>query len=161
MPSACTRPFHRWAVCTFADANTACAPAFKVDTTRRSYSDSVKYCQSQNMVVASIHNQQENDKVKAMLKAKTNAYYLGATETSTNAKFVWDDGSPWDYTNPSNDGLRSSESRIAFTIGTPQWHDWGNNQSKLGVVCRNICGKSAKFHLCAYPLCFAMSLVYD
>merc|ERR1719272_665713 len=74
-----------------------------------------------------------------MLKAKTNAYYLGATETSTNDKFVWDDGSPWDYTNPSNDGLRSSESRIAFTIGTPQWHDWGNNQSNLGVVCRNIC----------------------
>ena len=51
-------------------------PLFKVDSTQRNYADSVKYCKSQGMSIASIHSQAENDAVRKLLKTTS---YLGAT----------------------------------------------------------------------------------
>ena len=97
-----------------------------MSTTGRNYADSVKYCKSIGMTIASIHSAAENAAVKKILKAVS---YLGATEIknggSTANNWKWDDGSKWDYV-ASNDGLKSaSESRIAFTMSnSDQWHDW-------------------------------------
>ena len=111
-----------------------------MDATERNYADSVTHCKAQGMTIASIHSLAENDAVKKLLRRTS---YLGATETTTNGEWTWADGSPWDFTNPSNDGLKSSgETRIAFTTGRPQWQDWGRGNAKLGVVCRKPCGGS-------------------
>jgi len=61
--------------------------------------------------------------------------YIGAEETGDNGVYVWTDGSPWDYTAASNDGLHSTETRIAaWTDG--KWHDWGQGESVLHCMCR-------------------------
>ena len=119
----------------------SCPVTFKVDATPRNYIDSVKYCKSQGMAIASVHSQAENDMIRPLLKTVS---YLGAVETKINAKWAWTDGTPWDYTNPSNDGLKSSETRLAYNPGTPQWHDWGTGSDKLGVICRNVCAGPKK-----------------
>ena len=77
------------------------------------------------MTIASIHSAAENTAVKRLLKTVS---YLGATEIknggSTAKHWKWDDGTKWDYA-ASNDGLKSGgESRVAFSTGNPQWHDW-------------------------------------
>ena len=107
---------------------------FLVDASSRTYAESVAFCEEQGMTIASIHSQEENDMVFAML---TTASYLGATEVS-NGVWSWDDGSEFSYVNPNNDGLSSdSESHLAFaTDGL--WHDWGTGDSEIGVVCRGV-----------------------
>ena len=103
----------------------ACTAKFTVSTTGRNYADSVQYCKSIGMTIASIHSAAENTAVKRLLKTVS---YLGATEIknggSTAKHWKWDDGTKWDYA-ASNDGLKSGgESRVAFSTGNPQWHDW-------------------------------------
>ena len=85
------------------------------------------------MMIASIHSQAENDAVRKLLKTNS---YLGATETAKNGVWKWDDGTPWDYVNPKNDGLKDKgETRLAFfTDGL--WHDSSKGEGKHGVVCR-------------------------
>ena len=103
----------------------SCKAQFTASSSTRDYAASVKYCASIGMTIASIHSQAENNAIKSMLRTTS---YVGATEIGnggTSAKhWKWDDGTPWDYINPSNDGLRTSENRIAFSTGNPQWHDW-------------------------------------
>jgi hypothetical protein len=112
---------------------------FLTDGTLRNYADSVAWCQSQGMQIASIHSQEENDLVFSML---TTTSYLGANEDE-NGVWSWDDGSEWDYLNPENDGLNSdTESNLAFADYDGLWHDWNNGESELGVVCRAVqCGE--------------------
>ena len=102
-----------------------CTVKFAVSSTARNYADSIKYCRSIGMTIASIHSAAENSAVKSMIKKVS---YLGATEIkqggNTANNWKWDDGSKWDFL-ASNDGLKSGgESRIAFSTGNPQWHDW-------------------------------------
>ena len=124
------------------DETSCMAPNFLVSSTRRNYAQSKSYCESIGMKIASIHSQQENDKVKGLIKSTS---YVGATEIGSSGKFTWDDGSVFDYTNPQNDGLYSKkESRIAFhTDG--KWHDWGTGAHALGVVCRSEKTSSSKY----------------
>jgi len=106
---------------------------FLTDGTPRNYADSVAFCEAQGMTIASIHSQEENDAVFALL---TTTSYLGANEDS-NGVWSWDDGTEWDYVNPQNDGLSSNaESNLAFADYDGNWHDWNNGESELGVVCR-------------------------
>ena len=96
-------------------------------------------CNSQGMSIASIHNQEEDDVVRSLVNTNS---YLGAMESTKNGVWEWADGTPWDYTDPSNDGLANiRESRLAFSPGTPRWHDWGNGDATLGVVCRQGTGE--------------------
>ena len=98
------------------------------------------------MRVASIHSQYENGMVASMV---TQPSYLGARESEVNGEFSWDDGSTWDWTNPSNDGMSDQgETRLAFNSGVPQWHDWGTGDALLGVVCRKPCGQSSLVFAC-------------
>ena len=69
----------------------------------------------------------------------TTVSYIGAEETEANTVYTWEDRTPWDWTNPVNDGLRSGgETRIAIRVGG-QWDDWEQGGAMLGVVCRNVC----------------------
>ena len=117
---------------------TSCRTRFRVSAVKRNFKASIAYCKSVGMVIASIHNAKENAQVRKMVKTVS---YLGATETRTNGRYRWLDGSKFTYTNPSNDGLKSSENKLAITPAPvkPQWHDWGTGTSKLGVVCRTAC----------------------
>jgi hypothetical protein len=66
---------------------------------------------------------------------------LGAEETEANSVYSWEDGTPWDWTNPSNDGLRSTgEDKVGVRVGG-QWDDWETGGALLGVVCRNVCAQ--------------------
>ena len=93
-----------------------------------------RYCSSQGMSIASVHNQEEDDVVRSLVNS---ASYLGAIESTKNGVWKWADGTSWDYTDPSNDGLANiRESRLAFYPSTPRWRDWENGGAALGVVCR-------------------------
>ena len=50
-----------------------------MDSTKRNYVDSAKYCMSIGMSVASIHNQKENDIIGRLVK--TTSYLLGCYYT--------------------------------------------------------------------------------
>ena len=125
-----------------AQAAPSCPAVFKVDSTQRNYANSVKYCASQGMVIASIHSQTENDNVGKLLRNRgIRVSYIGATDTATNGIWTWADGTPWDYTSPKNDGMDSQgEDHLAIT-SEGKWDDWGTGGSLLGVVCRQACGK--------------------
>ena len=130
--------------CKLFAASTSCPVRFKADPTKRNYADSVKYCQAQGMVIASIHSQQENDQVKSMIKAPS---FIGATESAKNGKWMWDDGTPWDYKNPSIHSILNSHSfgtRIAFHPDN-SWRDWGARKANLGVICRSVCVGKSKY----------------
>ena len=112
---------------------------------KRTYADSLTYCQSLGMVVASIHSQAENDKVATMVQGVS---YVAGLKVGTN--WTWDDGSAWDWRNTKGDGLNSGESRLAI-MPDGGWNDWLAGEAKLGVVCRKQPPK-AKARLISTPL---------
>ena len=55
--------------------------------------------------LASIHSAIDDAAVKVFMEAHTTSPYpwIGGYSTSTNtpSTYIWSDGTPWDYTNPS------------------------------------------------------------
>jgi hypothetical protein len=131
--AAATSLVNTWAVGAFGGG-------FFVDCTMRNYADSVAFCAelapgSGGATIASIHNDQENADVLAMIQAQGCYAYLGA-ESDGEGTWSWNDGSPWDYVSPQNDGLTGTgETKIAFQTNG-EWHDWGTGSSTHGVVCK-------------------------
>jgi len=111
-------------------------PTFVVSNTGRDYANSRTYCQSIGMEIASIHNQAESDEVGGMIGTVS---YLGAVEVGKTGVYYWDDGTPWDWVDASNDNFlqpNRGETRVAYATSGTRWHDWGTGTSSLGVVCR-------------------------
>ena len=79
---------------------------FVVDSTPRTYCASVAYSVSIGYKIATIHSQQENDMVFATPRSLRRRALELAYEVQ-NGVWAWEDGTPWDYTNPSNDGMNS------------------------------------------------------
>ena len=104
-----------------------------VDCTQRNYQNSVDYCESSGGSIASIHDEEANEVVLGQLQTLSCHAYIGA-ESDGAGNWVWNDGSAWEYVNPSNDLIGVAETRIAF-LDSGQWHDWGTGSHKHGVVC--------------------------
>merc|ERR1712070_458047 len=114
-------------------------------STRTDYDSARLSCQNTQLPVegpgadiASIHSDAENQ--VALSIRVGGAAYIGAVETNDNGHgnmdgFMWSDGSTWDYTAPLNDGLHSSETRIALGSQN-KWHDYGQGSHHLTAVCR-------------------------
>ena len=107
---------------------------FLVSHSARNYDDSVAYCDSLGYEIASVHSDDENDELFALM---TTTDYLGATSDGAG-NWQWSDGSDYDYVNPDTDGLSGTgETRMAFnTDGL--WHDWGTGDHTIGVACRKV-----------------------
>jgi len=108
---------------------------FVVDcAAQRSYAESVAWCKSQGMAIASIHNQQDNDKIRKLLKCRA---YLGA-ESDGRGKWKWHDGTSWDFLPAAHDGLAGKTETKAVFNTDGRWHDWAKGASRFGVVCQKI-----------------------
>ena len=91
---------------------------YAVSHVARSYNDSLQYCASRGMTMASIHSQRDADSLEFLLSrtrsetlydagtgeersGRFNAYFLGARSILTpEAEFAgweWQDGTPWDF----------------------------------------------------------------
>ena len=68
-------------------------------SSKLSYSDSVNYCLSLGMTLASIHSDEENDEANNVCTASY--CWIGAysSDQTSGYDFTWSDGSEWEYTN--------------------------------------------------------------
>ena len=109
---------------------------FKYSQTGRTYSDAVKYCQSLDANIASIHSNEENDALFKVIKGIT---WIGA-ESDGKGKWRWNDGTEWwQPSGGRTDGIRgTSETKIALVNGDRKWHDWGRGTAKNGVMCAKV-----------------------
>ena len=124
-----------------------------VDCEQRNYWDSVDFCASQGMTIASIHNQEDNDLIWGMLQDQGCYAYIGAESYGTG-EWSWNDGTPWDYVSPLNDGINGvGEHHIAFQTNG-EWHDWGTGDSLHGVVRAG--GKKHVFIAVVHYYCVCM-----
>jgi len=118
-----------------SEGNATVQGTFHYNATARDYEDSVKYCDSKKLVIASIRSGDEQQEAEEMIREQhgTDAY-LGGTSNG-RGEWKWTDGTPWDAVNPENDGLRGrSETRLAMSR-SGKWHDT-DGRAKLGVLCR-------------------------
>jgi len=78
--------------------------------------------------LASIHSQAENDFVtQAAFARKQTRWFLGARDWPEEGEFVWQDGTPFDYSNWSegepNDNAGAEDCVIFGQRNSPQWND--------------------------------------
>lgn len=108
---------------------------FHYNSTARDYDDSVKYCDSKKLVIASIRSWDEQKEAEEMIREQDGSgAYLGGTSNG-RGEWKWADGAPWKTVNPENDGLRGrKETRLAMSR-SGKWHDT-DGRAKLGVLCR-------------------------
>jgi hypothetical protein len=136
----------------------------------RNYADSVAFCAGEGATIASIHNDQENEDVLAMIQEQGCYAYLGAESFGTGT-WSWNDGSPWDYVSPLNDGINGvGEHHIAYQTNG-EWHDWGTGSSTHGVVCKlpggDVCqdtytaDAANDYHIYEQPLGSSKTVVFD
>lgn len=105
---------------------------YKFFSGTRNYAASQSYCRSMNARVASIHNDAENNAVVPLVSAVA---YLGAIGNGRGS-WRWEDQTPWwQPAGHQHDGLRSGETRVAINPGDRKWHDWGQSDTPLAVVC--------------------------
>lgn len=74
---------------------------FAVNTIKRSYNESIRYCASRGMWIGSIHSPAESETLEWVL---TDEAFLGGTQVvdeigggADGLSWVWEDGSPWNY----------------------------------------------------------------
>jgi len=75
-------------------------------------------CRSKHQLahLASIHSKQEHNFIAARAERRGRGTYIGASDQAHEGRWVWSDGSPWDYTNWSPPGPSN----------TNGW--WGNGE---------------------------------
>lgn len=123
-------------------ASVAQAAQFTVNTTLANYRDHGVACAQQGGYLASIHSEEENTQLIALLRAAsasvnrpTAVYYIGAHYEGGD--WEWADGTLFDYYSRNNDGIRgTSENKIAIRANTGQWNDWQNGAGMLYAACR-------------------------
>ena len=114
---------------------------FKYNGGSRNYQDSVKYCKSQGATIASIHSEKQNEVV---IKLSKKVAYIGA-ESDGEGNWKWNDGSQW-WQPKAHAGLAGEEeTKIALQN---EWHDWGNGNKDLGVICAKTPGTITGLCLC-------------
>eukprot|EP00854_Cymbomonas_tetramitiformis_P025562 gene25562-31243_t len=112
------------------------------------------FCATHAAIVASVHSEVQNTAVVNLMRAAgaragTEAYLAGHRKQAGHGAWSWDDGSPWDYISPLNDGLDSEghsiqETKLAIHFKNrngrvvAEWHDWQQGQATLGVICKII-----------------------
>lgn len=111
------------------------------------YDQGVNFCESIWMVPVSIHSQAESDAIMELTGTQYGLqFHVGASRCADTAdrspNFLWDDGTPWDYTNPGNDivptGYRINSNRETFPRmvvlheGETIWQD---AQGEHGIIC--------------------------
>merc|ERR1711953_416283 len=112
---------------------TAESYTYVVDCTSRNYVDSVAYCASQGMTIASFHS----DEDVAMVGTPSCNAYLGGESTGAGYQWNWNDGSAW-WQYSVNDGLDGiSSTRLVWKNDGTGWHDWGHGGIGLGVICKS------------------------
>lgn len=111
---------------------------FKLDETKRTYSNQASYCDSQGGQIASIHSNEENEAIIKLISPDRIRAYIGA-ESDGNYNWKWSDGTTW--WQPASDKLHNiagfkgtGETRIIMNIDN-KWHDLGQGAKKRGVVC--------------------------
>jgi len=119
----------------------AAAKEYVVSPVKNDYDNSMEYCLKNGMSPGSIHSKADQAAALAAMKlANVDRAYAGAEETFTNGVYKWNDGSEWDYFHDNGDGLNyEGESKLVITTwggtGTGFWHDWGNGDSVMAVIC--------------------------
>ena len=110
---------------------------FIYDGTPRDYDSSSQHCKDIGGVIASVHGEMENIAMLGLLPVELSMnFYIGAEYE--DGKWKWYDGSHW-WQPSDNGGLSGRETRIA--VNCPHcgndglWHDWGNGEARLGVIC--------------------------
>ncbi|XP_053107312.1 C-type lectin LmsL-like [Hemicordylus capensis] len=120
---------------------------YKIEVDRRNWNDAEIACQShgRNAHLASIHSAEENDFVfnlmgKPLDYTKGQAYWIGAHDTFKEGRFVWTDGSEFNYrTFPPGqpDGLPGENYLGSWILqyGHVTWNDYGIGWS-FPSVCK-------------------------
>jgi len=118
-----------------SEGNVSVQGTFHYNSTARDYDDSVKYCDSKKLVIASIRSGDEQKEAEEMIRKQDGSgAYLGGTSNG-RGEWKWTDGTPWTAVNPENDGLLGrKETRLAMS-SSGKWHDT-DGRVKLGVLCR-------------------------
>jgi hypothetical protein len=114
------------------------------------FDEGVTFCESIWMKPVSIHSKAENDAMFELTGGENGVqFYVGATRCVDTAdrspNYRWDDGSPWDFTNPGNDawptgynvlaGEEDRRYRMVVVMDNSQtvWMDAG--EAPHGIIC--------------------------
>jgi len=104
-----------------------------------------RWCQAFGGELASIHTQEDNEKILGLLAGSSAWIGAQGTNCETAAElcdWTWEDGDSW--TSPSsmgvaNDGLNHNNGRLRETRicihSDKRWHDWTHGTCPKGVVC--------------------------
>eukprot|EP01052_Picozoa_sp_SAG31_P000965 SAG31_NODE_30_length_32545_cov_9.378999_28_plen_597_part_00 len=113
-----------------------------------SYDQGVNFCESIWMKPVSIHSQTESDAMIELTGAQNGIqFYVGASRCADtidrSPNFRWDDGTPWDFTNPGNDvvptGYRmTGAAETKYRMVVMHENDetvWQDAQNDHGIIC--------------------------
>jgi len=110
------------------DDETCCNP-YVVQCTKRDYKDSVEYCQSQGMDIASFHS---NDDI-ALVGEVPCISYIGGESTGRGFEWEWHDATSWwQYSNDALAGVAATR-MVWHTNG--KWIQIGGGLD-FGVICK-------------------------
>lgn len=131
----------------------------------RNYADSVAYCANRDMVIISLHSQEDCNSIEHLLSGPT---YLGATEKNgfalwgRSGDWSWEDGTDWDFQHAvtehdNSDRLENQMYDETHMVMIPRgwaptehtkytklkgnraklsgWRDWGKGDAELPVAC--------------------------
>lgn len=97
----------------------------------RTFEESVDYCSSIGMRLASFHSEEEFEQILSKKKLPCNAY-IGATSDGSGG-WSWLDGSDW-WQYHLNDGLNGVYQTKLVVTKSARWSDWSGT-SKQGAIC--------------------------
>jgi len=109
---------------------TCCNP-YVVDCTKRDYKDSVNYCQSQGMGIASFHSNDDT----ALVGEVPCIAYIGGESTGRGFEWEWHDVTSW-WQYASNDGLGGVAATRLVWHTDGKWHQIGHGGLDFGVICK-------------------------
>ncbi|XP_026011319.1 ladderlectin-like [Astatotilapia calliptera] len=115
---------------------------YKYVATPKSWSDAEFYCLSQGAHLVSIHNMEEDNFVRSLIRNSDpdeRATWIGLSDIHREGRWMWSDGSVVDFFNwkkgePNNRGNEDCVTRNYRTI--KQWNDWPCSSS-----CASVCLK--------------------
>ena len=112
---------------------------FHYDGVLRTYNESVALCEGLGAVIASIHSEEENDAVVALIPTLcSKTAYIGA-ESDGQGRWSWHDGTAWWLPEKHSDLPGTTETRVVVNCPSSGndglWHDSGTGSDLHGVVC--------------------------
>ncbi|CAL9697584.1 unnamed protein product [Knipowitschia caucasica] len=102
---------------------------FKLYKEAKSWMDGEKSCHGVGANLASIHSKEENEFVVTLIIKDTGGYamtWLGGTDAVEDKKWLWSDGTPWDYENwysGQPDNHKEVEHSLSINHGAKTWAD--------------------------------------